>query len=97
MDGINNLAILVISDCVMNLAWMDEKIPRLWRGNWMYNIVCFLLFKRKTKLSYREYMMLLYGINKRKLGEDKARQLSITQALEVYKSLHEGNLPPEDE
>jgi len=42
-------------------------------------------------------MMLLYGLNKRKLGEDEARQFSITQALEVYKVLHEGNLPPENE
>ena len=81
----------------MNLDWMDEKIPRIPWENWLYNIVCFLLFKRKTKLSYKEYMMLLYGLNKRKLGEDEARQFSITQALEVYKVLHEGNLPPENE
>ena len=78
----------------MDLDWLDEKIPRLERGNWLYDLVCFLLGKRKTKLSYKEYMMILYGINRKTLGEHNAREKSIIRAIDVYKGLHNGDMPP---
>lgn len=77
----------------MNLDWIEEKIPRVNRGNWIYNLVCFLLAKRKRKLSYKEYMMILFELNKNNLGEDKAKEKSIMKAIEVYKYNHNGMLP----
>ena len=75
------------------ISWIEEKIPYLPNGNWLYKVVCFVLFKRKKKLSYKEYMMLLYEINRKKIGEDLAKEKAIIKALDIYKGLHEGKLP----
>ena len=72
---------------------MNERIPRLERGNWIYYIICFLLFRAKKKLTYKEYMMILYGVNKKKLGEQEAKEKAIIRTIEVYKYLHEGSTP----
>lgn len=78
----------------MNLDWMNETIPYLENGNWLYKIICFLLFRRKKKLSYKEYMMLLYGLNRKALGEGRSKERAIIKALDVYKGLHGGEMPP---
>ena len=77
----------------MDLEWMNEAVPNLRHGNWMYSIICFLVGRRKKKLSYKEYMMLLYGLNRKTLGEEKSKENSIIRALELYKYHHNGKLP----
>lgn len=77
----------------MNLDWMNEAIPNLERGNWMYSIICFLMGRRKKKLTYKEYMMLLYGLNRKKLGEDESIKKATIRSLDIYKYHHNGNLP----
>lgn len=78
---------------MMNLDWLNEKIPYLYKSNWIYKIICFLLFRPKKKLSYKEYIMILYGINRHKLGDAEAKEKAIIKALDVYKYHHEGLLP----
>lgn len=78
---------------MIDLSWLDERIPRMKRGNWLYNLVCFLLFIPRKKLTYRQYIMLLYGINKGILGEREAKAGAIIRAIEVFKSLHNGEMP----
>ena len=77
----------------MNLDWMNETIPNLERGNWMYSIICFLMGKRKKKLTYKEYMMLLYGLNRKNLGDGKSIRKAGNKVLELYKYHHNGSLP----
>ena len=76
----------------MNLVWLDEKIPKLRKSNWFYNLVCFILGKRKEKLSYKEYMMLIYEVNRVKLGEEKAKEIATIRAINIYQRLN-GKLP----
>lgn len=73
----------------MNLDWMNEYIPRMPNGNWFYNFVCFVIGRRKKKLSYKEYMMITYELNKKSLGDREAKEMSIDKALEIYKWLNE--------
>lgn len=80
----------------MNFTWLDEKIPKLRKSNWFYNLVCFILGKRKEKLSYKEYMMLIYEVNRRKLGEEKANETATIRAINIYQRLN-GKLPEEGE
>ena len=77
----------------MDLEWMNETLPNLKHGNWMYSIICFLIGRRKKKLSYKEYMMLLYELNRKKLGEKESKENAIIRALDLYKYHHNGNLP----
>jgi len=78
---------------MMDLNWMNERLPSLERGSWIYNAVCFLIGRRKKKLTYKEYMMVLYGLNRDALGEHKARERAINKVLELYKYHHNGELP----
>ena len=38
--------------------------------------------------------MLLYGLNRKALGEDKSKERAIIKALDVYKGLHGREMPP---
>jgi hypothetical protein len=49
--------------------------------------------RRKKKLTYKEYMMLSYGLNRKKLGEDESMNKAINKVLELYKYHHNGSLP----
>lgn len=75
---------------------MDEKIPSLEHGNWLYKICCFALGRRKEKLSYNELFMLLFGLNKRALGDDEAKKYAMNQILKTYK-YHNNKLPKDIE
>lgn len=68
----------------MNLEWMNERIPRMRKGNWLYNLICFVCGRRKQKLTYKEYMMITYDLNKKKLGDREAKEASVNKALEIY-------------
>ena len=48
------------------LEWFNEKIERMPYNNWIYKIICFLMGKRKTKLTYKDLFLLLYGLNRKK-------------------------------
>ena len=78
-----------------NAAWIHEKIDRVPQANWLYKFCCAFLFKWKSKLSYSEMYVLLYGLNRKALGFEKARELAYEQVLEIYKYLHNNKLPNE--
>lgn len=73
--------------------WLNETIPCLKDGNWLYKIVCFCLGRRKKKLSYKEMYMLLYGLNRNKIGNGKAKEEALKRILVIYKSHHNNRLP----
>lgn len=74
--------------------WLQEPIPRLNKMNWLYQLICFLMGKRKSKLTYENMYVLLYGLNRNSVEEEKhAKELAIARVLEIYKSLHDNKLP----
>jgi hypothetical protein len=75
-----------------DVNWMNERVESVPHANWLYKLCCFLLFKPKKKLTYFELFVLIYGINKKTLGDKKARQFAMAQMLVVYK-FHNNKLP----
>lgn len=80
-------------DNIVDKEWLNENISEVDKCNWLYQILCFCLGKYKTKLTYQEYFLILYGINRKKLGEKKAKDQSMIRIIEIYKYLHNNNLP----
>lgn len=75
------------------MAWMDEIVPSLEHGNWLYKFICFFLGKRRSKMSYKEIYALIYELNKNNLGEEEAKKVAIIRVVELYKHNHNGEEP----
>ena len=75
------------------MEWFNEKIETMEDDKFLYKVICFLLGGPKRRLSYKEVYMILYGLNKRKLGEKKAKEKAINRVLTIYKNNHKNNLP----
>ena len=74
-----------------DLSWMEGTVESVPSMNWLYRICCILLFRKR--MTYNELFMLLYGINKRALGEQDAKILAMNQVLKTYKHLNNNKLP----
>jgi hypothetical protein len=79
------------------MEWFDEKIEYIEGDKFLYKLVCFCLKGPKKRLSYKELYLLLYGLNKRKLGEENAKKKTMERILKIYKSHHNNNEPNFDE
>lgn len=77
----------------INLSWMDEKVTHVVRNNWLYGVVCWFLGKKETKMSYKELYLLIYGLNKRRLGETQSKIYAIAKIISIYKNLHNNKMP----
>lgn len=73
--------------------WLNEKIPFLKKSNWLYKFVCVCMGKSNKKLSYKEMYLLLYGLNRSKVGEKKAKEKAMYKILDIYKFHHSNQLP----
>ena len=69
----------------ISTEWLEETIEKVNNINWLYKLICFLLFKRKKKLTYKEMYLLLYGLNRRNIGDKEAKQLSMERIIKIYK------------
>lgn len=78
---------------VPDLSWMDDKVTRVVRNNWLYNLCCWFLGKRETKMSYKEIYVLIYGLNRKRLGEELSKTYALSKILKIYKNLHNNKLP----
>lgn len=74
-----------------NLAWFNEKIERVKGSNWLYRFLCFFLGRKR--LTYKQMFLILYGLNKRRLGDKNSERLAIARILDIYKDLHDNKLP----
>ena len=75
------------------MEWFDEKIDKINDDKYLYKIVCFLLGGPKYRLSYKNLYLILYGINKGKLGEEKAKKKAMERVIQIYKSHHNNKTP----
>lgn len=78
---------------MIETEWLNETVEKVDKCNWLYKFICFCLGKRKKKLTYQELFLFLYGLNRKKLGERKAKELSMKRIIEIYKYLHDNKLP----
>lgn len=62
------------------IKWMDETIYDVPSNRFLYRLACFLLGKRKKKLTYNE----LYLFYKNVYGEEK-KEDAVKALLEIYK------------
>ena len=75
------------------MEWFDEKIESINDDKYIYRFICFLMGGFKHRLTYKELYLLLYGLNRRKLGEKNAKKKSMERIIEIYKSHHDNNIP----
>lgn len=75
------------------MNWFDEKIDKIKGDRFLYKLICFLIGGPKYRMSYKEMYLLLYGLNRKSLGEKEAKKKSMNRILEIYKTLHNNNLP----
>lgn len=80
-------------DNQLNIDWLNEKIDRIENDKFLYKFICFLLGGPKHRLTYKEVYLILYNLNKKSLGEEKAKKKSIAKILQIYKNLHNNELP----
>lgn len=75
------------------MEWFNEKIEYIKDDKFLYKLVCFFLKGPKKRLSYKELYLLLYGLNRQKLGEYNARKKAMGKIIEIYKTHHNNNEP----
>lgn len=63
------------------IKWMNETIENVPRNNFWYKIVCFLMGKRKTKMTYKE-MYIFYTNTYEK--DDLCKEKAMDILLEIY-------------
>ena len=84
-------------DIIQNEEWLDESIIEIKGSETLYKIICFLMGRRKKKLTYKELFVLIYGLNRKKYGEKKSKELAMLRILQIYKDLHDNKLPNGEE
>lgn len=75
------------------MEWFDEKIEYIDGDRFLYKIVCFFLGGFKKRLTYKELYILLYHLNKHKLGEEKSKKKSMQRILKIYSHFHNNEIP----
>ena len=65
-----------------DVAWTTETVDKLPAGRWLYRLLCFFL--RKKKLTYQDMFLIVFGLQKRKVGEKKAKEIAIQSMIGLY-------------
>ena len=76
----------------LNLDWMNEKVQCIKEHNFLYNFMCFITFRMRKKMNYRELFLIYYGIHRKNLGEKKAKQKALDTVVKIYKQ-NNGKIP----
>lgn len=79
------------------MEWFDEKIEYIDGDKFLYKLVCFFLGGFKKRLTYKELYILLYHLNKNKLGEENAKKKSMQRILKIYSHFHNNEIPNVEE
>lgn len=73
-----------------NLEWMEESVERIEKNNGFYRFLCFFLGR---KMKYKELYLLLTAVNRKSMGDNKAKQWAFQKVLKTYKFLNNNELP----
>jgi len=71
---------------------MEETVERVIEANWLYRLACFLVGRRKKKMTYKELYMTLRTINENSMPPKDADRKSFKKVIEIYK-YNNGVLP----
>jgi hypothetical protein len=77
----------------IDTSWINSEIDSLPRYNWLYKFACFILYRNKRKMKYKEMYAILLELTRDKMGEDKAKQKALNEILHIYKFLNNNKLP----
>lgn len=75
-----------------NLEWTNEHIKKLPRNNFMYFLFCLITFRPRKKMTYKEMYLLMVEVNRKTLGEEKAKRLAFQRIIQFYE-YNNGNRP----
>lgn len=64
-----------------NMDWLNDKINSMPHHNGIYKFIC--AFLGKKKLTYKQMYLLLFQLNKKKLGDD-VKKIVFKELLEIY-------------
>lgn len=76
----------------IDLTWMEDKVQEIKNHKFLYKFMCFITFRRKRKLNYKELYLIYYGIHRKKIGEQQAKKKSFDTILKIYKE-NNGKMP----
>jgi hypothetical protein len=74
------------------LEWANEHIKKLPRNNFMYFLFCLITFRPRKKMTYKEMYLIMVEINRKVLGEEKAKKLAFQRIIDFYE-YNNGNRP----
>ena len=66
------------------MEWLNEKIEYIEGDRFLYKTICFFLGGPKKRLTYKELYLILYHLNKFKLGENESKRQSMNKIIEIY-------------
>ena len=75
-------------DMEPNLEWTNERIERLPRNNFMYFLFCLLTFRPRKKMTYKEIYLIMVEVNRKSLGEEKAKRMAFRRINYFYEFNH---------
>ena len=68
-----------------DVKWFADTVENVPHGKTFFRICCRFLAGMGKKLTYKQLFMVLYGINKPRIGDEKERWYAINQILKTYK------------
>lgn len=75
-----------------DLEWTNEHLKRLPRNNFLYSLFCLFTFRLRRKMTYKEMYLIIAEVNRKRLGEEKAKKLAFKRIMDFYE-FNNGNRP----
>lgn len=75
-----------------NLEWTNEPLKKLPKNNFMYFLFCLITFRPRKKMTYKEMYLIIAEVNRKVLGEEKAKKLAFQRIIDFY-VYNNGNRP----
>lgn len=66
------------------LEWTNEPLKKLPRNNFMYFLFCLITFRPRKKMTYKEMYLIIAEVNRKVLGEEKAKRLAFQRIIDFY-------------
>ena len=75
-----------------SLEWTNEPLKKLPRNNFIYFLFCLFTFRPRKKMTYKEMYLIMAEVNRKTLGEEKAKRLAFQRIIDFYE-YNNGNRP----
>lgn len=82
MLGTRNSTAVTADD--QDIRWMDEPANGIGAPGWLKFLVRLFVTRKRKSITYKEYFLILYGLNRGKLGDRTAKERAMRKILEIY-------------